>query len=85
MWPGDDIKQSEGEASIMLGLLEMWNTPSLPSLQGPLWSGVLAPDDKWSRPVWYLKWVEINDLCLIELLEIEPFDHLTVCKQMNVV
>ena len=27
--------------------------------------------------------VQINDLCQIELLEIELFDHLTVCKAMN--
>ena len=24
-----------------------------------------------------------NDLCLNELFEIELFDHLTMCKQMN--
>ena len=30
-----------------------------------------------------LNWVQTNDLCLIELLEIELFSHLTVCKQMT--
>ena len=27
--------------------------------------------------------MQTNDLCKIELLEIELFDHLTVCKQMT--
>ena len=27
--------------------------------------------------------VQTNDLCWIELLEIEQFNHLTVCKQMT--
>ena len=25
---------------------------------------------------------QTNDVCLLELLEIEQFDHLNVCKQM---
>ena len=28
----------------------------------------------------YLNWMQTNDLCYIELLEIELFDYLTVCK-----
>ena len=28
----------------MLELWGMWSTPSLPSLPGPLWPGVVAPD-----------------------------------------
>ena len=28
----------------MLELWGMWSTPSLPSLPGPLWPGVIAPD-----------------------------------------
>ena len=28
----------------MLELWGMWSTPSLPSLLGPLWLGVIAPD-----------------------------------------
>ena len=31
----------------------------------------------------HLNWVQTNDLCWIELLEIEQFDHLTVYKQMT--
>ena len=39
---GYDIKQSDGE--VMLEVLEMWSTPSLPSLPGPLCPGVVASD-----------------------------------------
>ena len=42
--PGYDTKQSDGEVPAMLELWGMWSTPSLPSLPGPLWPGVLAPD-----------------------------------------
>ena len=39
-----DTKQSDGEAPVMLELWGMRSTTSLPSLPGPLWSGVVAPD-----------------------------------------
>ena len=42
--PGYDTKQSDGEVSAMLELWGMRSTPSLPSLPGPLWPGVVAPD-----------------------------------------
>ena len=42
--PGYDIKQSDGETPVMLGLWGMQITPSLPLFPGPLWPGVLAPD-----------------------------------------
>ena len=42
--PGYDTKQSTGEASLMLELWGMWSTPSLSSLSGSLWPGVIAPD-----------------------------------------
>ena len=41
---GYDTKQSDGEVPVMLELYEMQSTPSLSSLPGPLWSGVVAPD-----------------------------------------
>ena len=65
--PGCDTKQSNGKAAVMLELWGMWSTPSLPSLLGPLWPGVV---------------LQTNDLW-IELFEIELFDHLTVCKKMT--
>ena len=42
--PGYETKQSDGEASVMLELWGMWSTPSLPSLPGSLWLGVVALD-----------------------------------------
>ena len=35
----------------------------------------------WS--FWYLNWVQTNDFYWIELLEIELFYHLTLCKHMT--
>ena len=43
-FPGYDTKLSDGEVSVMLELWGMWSTSSLPSLPGPLWPGVVAPD-----------------------------------------
>ena len=42
--PGYDIKLSDGEVLVMLEPWRMQSTPSLPSLPGPLWPGVVAPD-----------------------------------------
>ena len=42
--PGYDTKQSDGEVPLMLELWGMQSTPLLPSLPGPLWPGVVAPD-----------------------------------------
>ena len=42
--PGYDNKQSYGEVPVMLELRGMRSTPLLPSLPGPLWPGVVAPD-----------------------------------------
>ena len=42
--PGYDTKQSDGEVPAVLELWGMRSTPSLSSLPGPLWPGVVAPD-----------------------------------------
>ena len=42
--PGYDTKQSDGEVPAVLELWGMRSIPSLPSLPGPLWPGVVAPD-----------------------------------------
>ena len=39
-----DTKQSDGKVPVMLELWGMQSTPLLPSLPGPLWPGVVAPD-----------------------------------------
>ena len=41
--PGYDTKKSD-EVPVILELWGMWCTPSLLSLPGPLWPGVVAPD-----------------------------------------
>ena len=43
-FPGCDTKKSDGEVSVMLELLGMWSTPSLPLLSGPLWPRMVTPD-----------------------------------------
>ena len=42
--PRHETKQSDGEAAAMLELWGMRSTPSLPSLPGPLWLWVVAPN-----------------------------------------
>ena len=43
-YPEYDTKQSDDEVQVMLELWGMRSTLSLPSLPGPLWSGLVAPD-----------------------------------------
>ena len=43
--PGYDTKQSDGEVPVILELWGMRSTSSLPSLPGPLWPGMVAPDE----------------------------------------
>ena len=55
-------------------------------LSDPLWLGVVVPDRVLCMgqiELSHLNWLQINDLCSSELLEIELFDPLTVCKQMK--
>ena len=40
----DMTLKSGGEAPVMLEIWGMWGTSLLPSLLGPLWLGVVAPD-----------------------------------------
>ena len=71
----------------MLELWGIWSVPSLLLLPGPLCLGMVAPDSLIygsNRTVWFLNYVPTNDWYLIELLEIELFDLLTVYKQMIV-
>ena len=42
--PGYDTQQSDGEVPVMMELWGMLSIPSLPSLPGPLWLGVVVPD-----------------------------------------
>ena len=38
------LNNSDGDSSVILELCEVWSTPLLLSLTGPLWPGVVAPD-----------------------------------------
>ena len=62
--------------------------PFIAFFPGPLWPRVVAPVRVLSmgqiEQFWHLKCVQTNYLYYTELLEIEVFDHLTVCKQMIV-
>ena len=59
--PGYDIKQSDGEVPVLLELWGMRSTPSLPSLSGPLWPRLIAPDRVLS-----MCQIELN--CVITLI-----------------
>ena len=64
----------------------MQSTSSLLSLPSSLWPGVVAPYKVQS--VGQIEYFDIQTegkqmTYKIELLEIELFDHLTVCKQMT--
>ena len=62
--PGYDTKQSDGEVPAVLEFWGMRSTPSLPSLPGPLWPGVVAPDKgpiyglNRTNSILLLKWIE---------------------------
>ena len=54
---GYDTKPSDGEALEMLELRKMRNLPSLSSPPGPLWPGVVAPEN-----VAFMCQIELFDL-----------------------
>ena len=88
--PGYDTKQNDGEVPVMVEFYGMRATPSWPSLPGQLWPRVLAPDRILSMSqielnfVLKLNWIVWNGnvfVCWNELLGMELFWHLTLCKQ----
>ena len=42
--PNESPKQSDGDIPVVQKLWGMQSIPSLPSLPGPIWSGVVGPD-----------------------------------------
>ena len=60
--PGHDTKLSDGEASVMLELWGMQNTPSLSSLPGSLRPRVVAPDRVLS-----MDQIELNCVLLLKI------------------
>ena len=73
-YPGYDIKQSDGEAPVMLELWGIPSIPSLPLLLGQLWPGVVALDRVLSMGqielncVLVLNWIAWNRTVLISKL-----------------
>ena len=69
-------KQSDGEAPLMLELWEMRSTPLLPSLPGPLWHGVVAPDRVLSMSpielncVLMLNWIVWNGTVYMDKMDL---------------
>ena len=59
-FPGYNAKQSDDVATVMLELWGMLSTFLLPSLLGPLWPGVVAPDR-----VLFMGQIELNWVLLI--------------------
>ena len=49
----------------------MRGTPSLPSLPGPLWAGVVSPD---KGPIYGLNRTKLHTYARTELSELELFD-----------
>ena len=72
--PEYNTKQSDGVASTMLKLCGMKIIRSLPSLPGPLWTGVVAPDG----PIFVQ--IELFD---IQTKYVETVFPLTETKQMT--
>ena len=58
--PGYNTKQSDGEATV-LELLAKWSTPSMTSLPGPLWPGVVSLGQ--IEPLDHLNREQTNELC----------------------
>ena len=57
---GYDTKQSDDVVLVMQELWGMWSTSSLPSLPGPLWARVTAPDR-----VQYMGQIQLNFVLML--------------------
>ena len=83
---GYNAKQSEGEVSVTLKLWVMQITPSLPSLPGQFWPGVVAPDRALSmgkiqlNRVLMLSWIAWNITVLAFNLRINANLNCLICN-----
>ena len=72
---GHDTKKSDGEAPVILELCGMLSNPSLSSLPGSLWPGVVAPDRVLSmgqtQPSCVFKLTELFEIELIICIKID--------------
>ena len=78
----NDIKQFDGKA-LALEIWGMWSTPSLLSLSGPLWPGVVAPNR-------VLSMCQIEQTVCKQMTDINLWlsysniwNHVTVCKKKS--
>ena len=62
--PGYDTKQSDSAVAVLLELWWMLSISSLPSLPGPLWTRVVAPDRVLSMGQIELNWIVWNIIIL---------------------
>ena len=60
-------KQSDGDVPVIMELWGIQSIPSMPSLRGPLWSGVLAPDSSIWAPDRVLSMGQIELSCVLLL------------------
>ena len=74
-YPVYNPQQSDSEALVMPGGWEMWSTPLLPSIPGPLWPGVIA-----SAGVLSVDQIELN---YVLVLEMGLFWHLDCVLRLN--
>ena len=63
---GYDIKQSDGDVPVMLELLRMLSTPSLPSIRGPLWPRILEPEKVLS-----MGQIKVNCVIMLNWFDLE--------------
>ena len=82
-YPVYDTKQSDGKVPVIVEILGVPSTPSLPLHSGSWWPAVVGPIYRSNKPVWHLNSEQTNYSCQVELLEIELFEHLIVYKQMG--
>ena len=64
---GYDTKQFESKVPVMLELMDMQCTPLLPSLQGSLWPGVVAP-----KRVLSMGQIELNCVLMLNFIVLWP-------------
>ena len=77
--PDYDTKQSDSEVPVILELWGMRCTPLLPSLPGPIWPVVVAPDRVLS-----MGQIEIKCILMLKMeLEIELFWYLNCVRMVN--
>ena len=74
------IKQSDGEALVMLDLWGGRGNPSLLSLPGPLWPGVIAPEILVNEVKWFQVLICITD----NSIKYQSFIYTVKCQSSSI-